>query len=163
MPILENVGFDDAAWAKAAVVGDIDAGPWKIATYLTDEAPLDHPEEIRASLCAADPLTTALGRPNRDQVNTVRPTAATTLMALELTNGATLFDVLKKGAKKMSTEKDVNADELIGRIYVKALGRAPTSREAATAKEIVGANVTPQGVEDFLWAVVMLPEFQLIR
>ena len=35
--------------------------------------------------------------------------------------------------------------------------------EVAAAKEVVGVNVTPDGVEDFLWAVVVLPEFQLIR
>src|SRR4029079_685184 len=106
---------------------------------------------------------TALGRPNRDQVNTVRPTAATTLMALELTNGGTLTDLLHKGAKKMATDKDVNADELIGRIYAKGLGRSPSENERAAAKEIIGANVEETGVEDLLWAVVMLPEFQLIR
>ncbi len=38
---------------------------------------------IRAALVAADPLTTALGRPNRDQVVTARAGAATTLQALE--------------------------------------------------------------------------------
>ena len=84
-------------------------------------------------------------------------------MALELTNGSTLNDLLAAGAKKRATTKDVNADELIASIYAKALGRAPTGGEAAAAKQIVGANASPDGVEDFLWAVVMLPEFQLIR
>lgn len=155
--------FDDTKWAKAAEAANVSAEPWKLAAVLPDQSPLDRPTEIRAALCAADPLMTSLGRPNRDQVNTVRPAAATTLMALELTNGGTLTDRLAKAAKAMATEKDVNADALIKDVYAKALGRAPTEAEAATSKEIVGANVTPEGVEDFLWAVVMLPEFQLIR
>ncbi len=158
-----TVGFDDSNWNKPKVEGDISAEPWKLQTLLPDDNPLDHPNEIRAALCAADPLTTALGRPNRDQVNTVRPSAATTLMALELTNGATLYDVLKKGAAKMATEKDINSEDLINRVYLKALSRSPSPSELAAGKEIVGANVSPEGVEDFLWAVTMLPEFQLIR
>jgi len=55
------------------------------------------------------------------------------------------------------------AEQLIGRVYASALGRAPTPGEVGVAKDVVGANVTQEGVEDFLWAVVMLPEFQLIR
>ncbi len=155
--------FNDSAWPAAVEIGDLSSGPWKVKEVLPSASPMDNPPEIRAALCAADPLTTALGRPNRDQVNTVRPSSATTLMALELTNGGTLTDLLAKSAKKMATEKDVNADVLINQIYAKAFSRAPTKDEAATAKEIVGANVVPEGVEDFLWAVVMLPEFQLIR
>ena len=108
-------------------------------------------------------LTTALGRPNRDVVNTVRPSAATTLMALELTNGGTLTDMLAQGAKKMATSKDVNADELVNQIFQRAMGRSPTAQEAAIAKETIRPNVKEDGVEDLLWAVVMLPEFQLIR
>ena len=34
-------------------------------------------------------------------------------------------------------------------------------REAS--KDLIGAELKEDGVEDFLWAVVMLPEFQLIR
>ena len=56
---------------------------------------------IRAALVAADPLTTALGRPNREQVVTVRSTAATTLQGLELTNGETLAHILERGAKPL--------------------------------------------------------------
>ena len=54
--------------------------------------------QIRASLVAADPLAVALGRPNREQVVTSRPTVATTLQALELTNGETLAKILHRGA-----------------------------------------------------------------
>ena len=134
-----TAGFDDSKWEKATDVGGVTNDPWKLVSVLPDESPLEHPEEIRSALCAADPLTIALGRPNRDQVNTERPTAATTLMALELTNGATLNDELARAAKKMATDKDVNEDALINSIFAKALGRAPVPAEMAAAKEIVGA------------------------
>ena len=52
-------------------------------------------------MVTADPLTVALGRPNREQVTTSRAAAATTLQALELANGATLANVLEQGAKKL--------------------------------------------------------------
>ena len=58
--------------------------------------------QIRASLVAADPLTVALGRPNREQVVTSRPTVATTLQALELTNGETLAKILHRGAEQLA-------------------------------------------------------------
>ena len=157
-----SVGFDAAKWKKAAEVANVAADPWKLGSYLPDEE-LVHPEEARAALCAADPLMVALGRPNREQILTARPSATTTLMALELTNGSTLDEVLKRGAKVMAEEKDIRAEDLVSRVYRKGLGRAPTEGEMATAKEIVGVNVDRTGVEDLLWVVVMLPEFQLIR
>ena len=50
---------------------------------------------------AATPLTRALGRPIRDQVYSTRDNQATTLQALELTNGETLTHWLLKGAQSM--------------------------------------------------------------
>src|SRR3954449_6661358 len=80
------------------------------APFWTAETTAAQPGHIRASLVAADPLMTALDRPNREQVMTVRSTAATTLQALELTNGATLDGRLKKMAQKLAPDaaKDPN-------------------------------------------------------
>ncbi len=158
--------FNDKSWPAAVVLGDLSIGPWSLAEKVSgvaDDNGVEQSAQIRAALCAANPLTTALGRPNREQVNTVRPSASTTLMALELTNGATLTDTLTKGARKLATEPDLRAEELIDRVYEMALSRPPTDDEVATAKQIVGAELKEDGVEDFLWAVVMLPEFQIIR
>jgi len=47
-------------------------------------------------------------------------------------------------------------------LYVKALGRKPTAAELKTAEEILGNPVQKEGVEDLLWAMIMLPEYQLI-
>ncbi|HEY8550748.1 MAG TPA: DUF1553 domain-containing protein, partial [Vicinamibacterales bacterium] len=117
----------------------------------------------RASLVAADPLATALGRPNREQVITVRASAATTLQALELFNGSTLATMLADGARALLREALAGKQALLNRIYRRALGRLPTAAEKAIAYDLFGPSVEAAEVEDLLWALVMLPEFQLIR
>jgi len=117
----------------------------------------------RAALVAADSLQVALSRPNREQVVTVRASAATTLQALELTNGSELAGVLKRGAEQIIADgKAVSPGAVIEKIYAKALGRRPTSPEAELASRVVGQPLQAAGVEDLLWSVTMLPEFQLI-
>jgi hypothetical protein len=117
---------------------------------------------VRAALVAADPLMVALARPNREQVVTTRPTVATTLQALELTNGETLAEVLKRGAQNMLGAPSAANGGLIPALYEKALGRRPTRQERRLAQEMVGQPAQSAGVEDLLWSVAMLPEFQLI-
>jgi hypothetical protein len=118
---------------------------------------------VRSSLVPADALSTALGRPNREQVVTSRTTAATTLEALELTNGATVAKMLADGAKKRVSESGGDASTIIRQIYVAALGRNPTDQEQKTAQQIIGEKPTTESVADLLWLVVMLPEFQLVH
>jgi hypothetical protein len=156
-------GFAAGGWTRAVLVGAVNAEPWLLLARLPGEAIEEHPPDIRSALCNADPLTTALGRPSREQVTTARPAAATTLMALEMTNGATLTGMLFGGATKLASEKNIKPDEAVTRIYLKALGRKPTPPELATGREMVGPAVKDAGVEDLMWCVVMLPEFQLIR
>lgn len=117
--------------------------------------------QIRASLVAADPLAVALGRPNREQVITSRASAATTLQALELTNGKTLASVLDSGAEKLVSAQP-GSSELIDRFYREAFGCKPTAEEQQLAAIIVGLPAQKEGVEDLLWAMAMLPEFQLV-
>ncbi len=118
---------------------------------------------VRAALVAADPLQVALGRPNREQVVTSRASAATTLQALELTNGAELAGVVKTGAEKLLPPTGKTAPAVVvPRLYEKAFGRKPTTQELTAAKTLVGEPVQKAGVEDLLWVLAMLPEFQLI-
>jgi hypothetical protein len=105
---------------------------------------------------------TALGRPNREQVLTVRMSASTTLQALELTNGDTLSKLVKKTADRLLAEKSASSESLINKLFVNGLGRKPTPRELKLANELLGKPVKREGVEDFVWAMAMLPEFQLI-
>lgn len=116
---------------------------------------------VRAALVAADPLQTALGRPSRDQVVTTRSSTATTLQALELTNGKTLATVLQAGAWDLALRQP-DGRRLVRSVYQEAFGRDPTRKELALAEQMVGRDPQPDGVEDFLWAMAMLPEFQLI-
>jgi hypothetical protein len=116
---------------------------------------------VRASLVPADGLTTALGRPNREQVCTARPAAATTLQALELANGHTLSQLLERGAERLLADNP-SPEQLIPKLYQTALGRAPSTAEVGVARELAGEPVTKEGLEDLLWAVSMLPEFQFI-
>jgi len=162
-----------AAWEKpdfvmtdgqaAAELGPVSMAPWNAAPQLAAALAMSRPHtDVRASLVAADPLAVALGRPNREQVMTTRATAATTLQTLELTNGDTLSKVLKRGAEKLLAEKPGANRELVTRLYTKALGRKPTSVELKLAGELLGKPAQPEAVEDLLWSMAMLPEFQLI-
>ena len=116
---------------------------------------------IRAALVNDDSLSRALGRPNREQVITHRDNLVTTLEALELTNGVTLDNLVKQGAKNWLAKKPKSPSELIDAVYLQALGRSPTPEEQKAAAEFVGADLKPEAIEDLLWAVFMLPEFQL--
>lgn len=118
---------------------------------------------VRAALVPADELQVALGRPNREQVITVRASAATTLQALELTNGAELAGVLQSGAEKFLAARNGDSSRALAEtLYQKALGRKPTAAEIRTSEEILGQPAQKPGVEDLMWALAMLPEFQLI-
>jgi len=140
--------FDDA-------VGQI-TGVWP------EKAALSVPTQpVRASLVVADPLAVALGRPNREQIVTTREMAATTLQALELTHGQTLADRLHRGALKL-TEPGMAPAPLVERLFRQALGRPPSPVEAQLAAGLVGQPASAEGVEDLLWTLAMLPEFQLI-
>ncbi|HEY6225794.1 MAG TPA: DUF1553 domain-containing protein [Verrucomicrobiae bacterium] len=153
----------DSQWTVASDLGSANAGPWglgpKLARLVANQ---DYMANCRAVLANADPLMIALGRPNREQVITTRASAATTLQALELTNGRTLATRIKVGAENLALEKDTR--RIVDHVYLSALGRKPTSAELAVANELIGGDPKKtDGVEDLLWAVCMLPEFQLIR
>ena len=119
------------------------------------------PVPTRAALAVADPLQRALGRPNREQVVTERLTAATTLQALELTNGATLAGMLDAGADRWVGEPGPPVQK-VNALYEMALGRPPTPQERQAALQEIGSPGTKAGADDLLWSLVMLPEFQLI-
>ena len=104
---------------------------------------------------------TALGRPNRETVSTSRESQANLLQALELTKGERLNDALKKGAENWK-KKYRSADAIIKELYSKALNRAPNKKEFEVAKKALGNNPAPEAIEDLFWAVVLLPEFQII-
>ncbi len=163
----------DGAWTftedkqeKPAIeLGGVELAPWKLGENFIDlaAAPKDALPVQRASLVSADPLMAALGRPNREQVVTVRQGTATTLQALELTNGATLAKLLKEGAAKIIAGHSADSPALVASLYQKTISRRPSAAEQKVAEQIVGLPAQAAGVEDLLWALTMLPEFQLIN
>jgi hypothetical protein len=158
----QNLDFAETGWQPAIALGEMTIQPWRVTKdYIRSKLATAYPGRTRAALVAADPLTTALGRPNREQVVTTRPPEATTLQALEMTNGETLADILKRGANNLLADKATRSD-LVPALYAKALGRKPVKQELELGRELLGATPGSEGVEDLLWSVAMLPEFQLI-
>lgn len=115
----------------------------------------------RASLVANNEFLKALGRPNREIVSTSRDSQASLLQALELSNGAKLNHALVKGGEKWATTFS-DPVALTEKLYAKALLRKPSPKELEVAQKALGPKPSPEAVQDLLWAVFLLPEFQLI-
>jgi len=78
-----------------------------------------------------------------------------------LTNGSQFNDALKRGAVNWK-EKYPDTDRLIKEIYRRALGRLPVNNEEKVARKMLGKTPGVEDVQDFLWAIALHPEFQLI-
>ena len=180
------------------------AGPWEARlrdeiTRLLSEAIQGEVKMVRASLVKADFLMRSLGRPNRDQIVTLRPTELTTLEAMDLSNGQTLAQWLRFGAQKIIREIESNEilaqnEESTSRVnplgsnptavnakasgnpirerwrttwiepmFLQALARLPNNSELDAIYDSIGDSLETEDVEDLLWSLVMLPEFQYIR
>jgi hypothetical protein len=107
-----------------------------------------------------DPLMTMLGRPSRDVVVTTRSADATPLLALELINGPAVGGLLDQ---PMATTAALPAEQAIDRVFLTLLGRRPTAQELAACRPGAAETFERRQLEDVIWAVMMLPEFQLIR
>jgi hypothetical protein len=164
-----KLDFDDSSWKLASVLGDATVAPWNVAQILERSGAIVQPNSalpatfrVRAALLPLDALQAALGRPNREQVVSARDTAPTMLQALELTNGSLLGQYVERGAAYWFKQERSDAKSLVERIYQTALGRSPNSAELHLAVAIVGTPATPEGLEDLLWSICMVPEFQLV-
>lgn len=133
----------------------------KFNPYELETEKIGRPEFARASLVANNPFLTALGRPNREIVSTSRDSQASLLQALELTNGERLNTALKNGAEKWKANYP-ETDQLTEEWYQKALNRKPSPKELQIAKTALGQNPSSDQIQDFFWAVLLLPEFQMI-
>ncbi len=117
---------------------------------------------VRSALVSSDLLMRALGRPNREQIVSMRPDNITTLEAIDLANGELLDGLLRKGATAWHASK-APTPELVDTVFMRALGRRPTPAEKSGLVAELGANPSAQSVEDLLWMVLLLPEFQFVR
>lgn len=155
--------FQPKDWKKARVVKPVTAWTSALerqAPMLLAQGAMSNGMMTRASLMKSDFLMRTLGRPNRDQIVTERPNELSTLEAIDLANGSILAQTLEKGAKRLL---ELQKPDLVTELYRHALSRNPSEAEKALAKEILGKKPTQQGIEDLLWSVCMLPEFQVVR
>ena len=161
--------FDDSSWKPASVLGDATVDPWNVAQILERSGAVVQASSalpvgfrMRAALLPLDALQGALGRPNREQVVSARDSAPTMLQALELTNGNLLGQYVQRGAAFWHKQAASHPANVVDRIYQTALGRSPNSAELQLAAEIAGRPATVEGLEDLLWSICLLPEFQLV-
>jgi hypothetical protein len=147
--------FVDAVWM---ITGTAPKNPHKAVPRGKNGAA----KMVRASLVPADLLMRALGRPNREQIVSMRPDNITTLEAIDLANGEQLAAYLKPGAERLMSAGH-SPPALIETVYMRALSRRPSESETRELSAVLGDNPTPQAVEDLLWMVLLLPEFQFVR
>lgn len=159
---------DDATWVPAQELHPHGEGPWR--TILNPQALLaarHHPAPpVRAALVQNDFLMRSLGRPHRDQVVTTRPSELTTLQAIDLANGEILADHLRRGAERLTRRHELTQpgeqNAFVDWLFRFALSRPPTADERQVLRDILDNGRDRQAVEDLLWTVFMLPEFQTI-
>ena len=153
-----------AAWKPAAVI--VGAG-WAVAEKrLADQVAAFSGKALlapRAALMKADLLQRSLGRPNREQIVSMRPNELSTLEAIDLANGAALTDLLARGSANLLRRRWDSPEAFARWLYLSALCREPSAAELGVARELLGPKLDEQGAADLLWAVLMLPEFQTIR
>jgi hypothetical protein len=153
-------------WQAAAELKPHGATPWGLV-FNADAAKGNLAQglptrPVRAALVQNDFLMRSLGRPHRDQVVTTRPRELTMLQAIDLSNGEILANYLREGAKHLVSQGK-SSESLTDWLYRYALSRVPTAGEETVLASVVGDSRNPLAVEDLLWMVFMLPEFQIIR
>jgi hypothetical protein len=105
----------------------------------------------------------SLGRPNRDQIVSMRPNDLTTLEAMDLSNGQPLSDALAEAGKMYAERFKESPAELVSSLYERILTREATPEEMEISTDVLGAKPRAEAVEDLCWALFMSPEFQYIR
>jgi hypothetical protein len=158
--------FCDALAAVTGVAPEATDDDKIFVKLAADEAAEDHTPRsfVRSSLVEGTLLMRTLGRPNREQVVTTRPSELTTLEALELSNGQPLAELLFRGAEELlKSHRGVSAEAICREAFAAALSREPTDDELARLEEMTGDSPTADSLADALWCIVMLPEFQIVR
>jgi len=118
---------------------------------------------VRASLMKNDFFMRSLGRPHREQIVSMRPDELTTLEAIDLSNGAVLATALARGAQHLRNQFAADRSELVRHLCRSAWSREPQPAEQAAILELLSPEPTPEEIADVLWAVLMTPEFLLVR
>jgi hypothetical protein len=161
----ETAKLSKESWSPALAAPQPNDADLKSAQLHRDYVWAIQPQPpARASLLKADLLMRTLGRPNRDQIVTNRPQDLSTLEALDLSAGDRLSELLAGAAARIAKDANFNSpNQLVDWLYTAALGRQPSAGERAASQEALGEKPTAPLIEDFLWSIFVLPEFQLVR
>jgi hypothetical protein len=125
-PALRRISAEQFQDTISAVTGE-----WRVSSKRTDT----HGTYSREWRLKSDPLSRALGRPIRDQVYTERSTDATTLQALELTNGPLLTHRLERGAMALLGELPPTPGNLFDSKVLRS-GAVPVDIDITGAQEL---------------------------
>ena len=78
-------------------------------------------------------------------------------------SGVMLRGELEGEPKGLDRDRELWRRELIEPLYLYALSRRPTELELSAVYEAVGPRLEREDVEDLIWSLLMLPEFQYVR
>lgn len=159
-------GAPGGPWKKVTVVPTLDV--WNQTMQATGRNLLSQLANgelrmVRASLMKNDFLMRSLGRPHREQIVSMRPDELTTLEAIDLSNGSVLAGYLATGGRLLKERWKDDREGLAESVFQFAFTRQPTADERSTILEALGTSPSAEQIEDVLWAVMMSPEFLLIR
>jgi len=152
--------YDDSNWEKAWRAGRFEKSFWGVLPAFHFESS-DTTNFVRAALVKQDDFMKTLGRPVRENVTSQRSTTSTLLQSLLLTNSALFHDKIQEAAKVWLSigQSPIEAAE---DLYVQALGRAPNKKEKRILRKQLQTSDPEEFLEDVIWSLVLLPEFQLI-
>lgn len=153
-------------WKPAAVVNNPEVWSGRVAPEMLatlTQAATGSVRMVRVSLVKSDALMRSLGRPNRDQIVSMRPSDLTTLEAIDLANGQTLADDLASGARTLLAKQSAPTMPLGVWLFRFAYSRDPSPEELTVVNDLLGTKPDEQRVQDLLWAIIMQPEFQFVR
>jgi mono/diheme cytochrome c family protein len=154
--------FDDLAWKDAWRAGSFSNSYWgSLLNFTFSPDSIDLPF-ARASLVRQDDFMKTLGRPVRENVTTKRSEEATLLQSLMLTNSSFFHEYLARGATSWLQQSGEDHAALIDQLYLKALGRLPVRKEKKLLLKKLEEEAPQEALEDIIWTLVLLPEFQLI-
>ncbi|MCM2374991.1 DUF1549 domain-containing protein [Aporhodopirellula aestuarii] len=158
----------DAVWHPVTIVPALSAWTEVVTQQvqpLINESVMPAHERlmVRASLLKNTALMKSLGRPMREQIVSMRPDTITTLEAIDLANESTLAESIAVGAERLIASTNADTDQIVLTLFRSALSREPTPEERRLVTQSLGEHPDPTAVQDVMWAVLMLPEFLLVR
>lgn len=119
-------------------------------------------EIIRAGAKPRDSFQSALGRPTRENVTSVRSERGNLLEALVLTNGTVLDSALKQAAEHAFKEHGAEVEGFVKPLFQRGLNRQPTEKELRLLVSFYQKNPKATAYHDIIWIFINLPEFQSI-